>query len=50
MCALFTLFFHVTCSQNITQTLLAGAIILIFSFLLSVVGISSIAFTGAVVG
>ena len=27
MCALFTLFFHVTCSQNITQTLLAGAII-----------------------
>lgn len=46
MCALFTLFFHVTCSQNITQTLLAGAIILIFSFLLSVVGISSIAFTG----
>ena len=28
------------------QTLLAGAIILIFSFLLSVVGISSIAFTG----
>lgn len=46
MCALFTLFFHVTCSQNLTQTLLAGAIILIFSFLLSVVGISSIAFTG----
>ena len=46
MDALFILFFHVTCSQNITQTLLAGAIIIIFSFMLSVVGISSIAFTG----
>lgn len=43
---LFILFFHVTCSQNITQTLLAGVIIIIFSFMLSVVGISSIAFTG----
>lgn len=30
MDALFILFFHVTCSQNITQTLLAGAIIIIF--------------------
>lgn len=46
MDALFILFFHVTCSQNITQTLLAGVIIIIFSFMLSVVGISSIAFTG----
>lgn len=43
---LFILFFHVTCSQSITQTLLAGVIIIIFSFMLSVVGISSIAFTG----
>lgn len=43
---LFILFFHVTCSQSITQTLLAGVIIIIFSFILSVVGISSIAFTG----
>lgn len=46
MDALFILFFHVTCSQSITQTLLAGVIIIIFSFMLSVVGISSIAFTG----
>ena len=43
---LFILFFHVTCSQSITQTLLAGVIIIIFPFMLSVVGISSIAFTG----
>lgn len=43
---LFILFFHVTRSQSITQTLLAGVIIIIFSFMLSVVGISSIAFTG----
>jgi putative OPT family oligopeptide transporter len=43
---LFTLFFHVFLSQNILQTLLALVIVLVFSFLFSVVGISSIAFTG----
>ncbi len=43
---LFTLFFHIFYSQSFTQTVLAFFIVLIFSFMLSVVGISSIAFTG----
>ncbi len=43
---LFTLFFHVYFSQSILQTFLAFVIVLVFTFLLSVVGISSIAFTG----
>ena len=46
MVVLFTIFFHMTFAQTLTQTLLAFIIILVFSFLLSVVGISSIAFTG----
>jgi putative OPT family oligopeptide transporter len=43
----FTVFFHVSCSQSVTQTLLALGIVLVFAMLLSVVGISSIAFTGS---
>ncbi len=46
MVILFTLFFHLTCSQSLVQTALAFVIVLIFAFMLSVVGISSIAFTG----
>lgn len=45
--ALFTLFFHVTFAQSILQTVLALVIIVTFAFLFSVVGISSIAFTGS---
>ncbi len=45
--ALFTLFFHVTFAQSILQTVLALVIIVAFAFLFSVVGISSIAFTGS---
>lgn len=44
---LFTLFFHICFSQSILQTLLALVIVLVFTFLFSVVGISSIAFTGS---
>ncbi|WP_346353248.1 OPT family oligopeptide transporter [Azotosporobacter soli] len=43
---LFTLYFHVYFSESMLQTGLALGIVLIFTFLLSVVGISSIAFTG----
>lgn len=43
---LFILFFHVFFSQSILQTLLALVIVVAFTFLFSVVGISSIAFTG----
>lgn len=46
MVILFTIFFHINYAQTFTQTALTFAIILVFSFLLSVVGISSIAFTG----
>ncbi|MCH4167307.1 MAG: oligopeptide transporter, OPT family [Megasphaera sp.] len=46
MISLFAVFFHMTCAQTLTQTIIASIIILIFSFMLSVVGISSIAFTG----
>lgn len=42
----FTVYFHVCFSQSLLQTGLALAIVLIFALLLSVVGISSIAFTG----
>lgn len=45
--ALFILFFHVTFAQSILQTVLALVIIVAFAFLFSVVGISSIAFTGS---
>ena len=44
---LFTLFFHVYFSQSILQTVLALIIVSVFAFLFSVVGISSIAFTGS---
>ena len=48
LCALaFTVFFHVCFSHSLLQTLLALAIVLVFALLLSVVGISSIAFTGS---
>ncbi|WP_371363776.1 hypothetical protein SRRS_46620 [Sporomusa rhizae] len=43
---LFTLFFHITFAQSILQTVLALVIVVAFAFLFSVVGISSIAFTG----
>ena len=46
MVILFTLFFHLNCSESLLQTGVAFCIILLFSLLLSVVGISSIAFTG----
>lgn len=43
----FTAFFHVCFSHSLAQTLLALAIVLVFALMLSVVGISSIAFTGS---
>ncbi|MBU2699850.1 putative OPT family oligopeptide transporter [Sporomusaceae bacterium BoRhaA] len=43
---LFTVFFHIFFAQSALQTLVAMAIVLVFTFLFSVVGISSIAFTG----
>jgi putative OPT family oligopeptide transporter len=43
---LFTLFFYLNFSPNLLQTFLAFIIVLVFNFALSVVGISSIAFTG----
>ncbi|MBP2657130.1 MAG: oligopeptide transporter, family [Firmicutes bacterium] len=43
---LFTMFFHTFFSQSILQTVLAMVIVVVFSFMFSVVGISSIAFTG----
>ena len=43
---LFSIFFHIYYADTFLQTVLAFFIVLILSFLLSVVGISSIAFTG----
>lgn len=43
---LFGLYFHFMYAESFIQTLVAFAIVLIMSFLLSVVGISSIAYTG----
>ncbi|MCX7971226.1 MAG: OPT/YSL family transporter, partial [Negativicutes bacterium] len=43
---LFGMAFHSICAQSLVQTLIAVVIVLIFAFMLSVVGISSIAFTG----
>ncbi|WP_251422519.1 OPT family oligopeptide transporter [Veillonella agrestimuris] len=43
---LFGLYFHVMYAESFVQTMVAFAIVLIMSFLLSVVGISSIAYTG----
>ncbi len=44
---LFALFFHMYFAQTLAQTIVAFFIVLILAFLLSVVGISSIAFTGS---
>ena len=44
--SLFSIFFHIYYADTFLQTVLAFFIVLILSFLLSVVGISSIAFTG----
>lgn len=47
MCILvFGIFFHIYFAQTILQSVIATAIVAVLSFLLSVVGISSIAFTG----
>ncbi len=46
MAVLFSVFFHMACADSMMQTLLAFSIVLGFAFLLSIVGISSIAFTG----
>lgn len=43
---LFALYFHVMYAESFAQTAVAFLIVLIMSFLLSVVGISSIAYTG----
>lgn len=43
---LFTIYFHFSFAQTATQSLVALAIVIVFALLLSVVGISSIAFTG----
>ncbi|KAF1681976.1 OPT family oligopeptide transporter [Veillonella sp. R32] len=43
---LFGIFFHIYFAETLMQSVLAFLIVLIMSFLLSVVGISSIAFTG----
>ena len=46
MALAFGLFFHLTLTQTMMQTVLAFVIVVLFSLLLSVVGISSIAYTG----
>ncbi len=43
---LFTIYFHVFYSATWVHTLLAFVLVLVFSFLLSIVGISSLAYTG----
>lgn len=43
---LFAVFFHVMCAETLTQTLIAFVLAVAFALMLSVVGISSIAFTG----
>lgn len=47
MIALFGISFHMICANTLLQTLLAVVIVIIFTFMLSVVGITSIAFTGS---
>ncbi len=42
----FGIFFHLMCAENMTQTILAFVVVTVFAVLLSVVGISSIAYTG----
>ena len=46
MAILFAVFFHVMCSESLTQTVIAFVLVVLFALMLSVVGISSIAFTG----
>ena len=47
MAILFAISFHIICANTLTQTIAAFVIVVIFMFMLSVVGISSIAFTGS---
>ena len=42
----FGIFFHLMCAESMTQTVLAFIVVTVFAVLLSVVGISSIAYTG----
>lgn len=46
MTILFAVFFHVMCAESLTQTVIAFVLVMLFALMLSVVGISSIAFTG----
>lgn len=46
MAILFAVFFHVMCSESLMQTVIAFVLVVLFALMLSVVGISSIAFTG----
>ncbi len=46
MTILFAVFFHVMCAESLTQTIIAFVLVMLFALMLSVVGISSIAFTG----
>ena len=46
MAVLFAVFFHVMCSESLMQTVIAFVLVVLFALMLSVVGISSIAFTG----
>lgn len=46
MAILFAVFFHMMCSDSMTQTIIAFVLVVLFALMLSVVGISSIAFTG----
>ena len=46
MAILFAVFFHMMCSNSLTQTIIAFVLVILFALMLSVVGISSIAFTG----
>lgn len=43
---LFALFFHFMCAESLAQTIIAFVLSIVFALTLSVVGISSIAFTG----
>ncbi|MEI6286152.1 MAG: OPT family oligopeptide transporter [Bacillota bacterium] len=47
MVVLFGISFHLMCANTITQTIMSVVIVVVFAFMLSVVGISSIAFTGS---
>lgn len=46
MTILFAVFFHVMCAESLTQTVIAFVLVMLFALMLSVVGVSSIAFTG----